>query len=280
MAHRLEFSEFTFGFALTENFGRQTSLKAVPVFPSLIEEGTQTGGYDVAIDDGNGLPLLLQFKVPQVVNRRSANIPVGFPCPYYRAHLRCRVNDEGYSQHSVLLQHERNGYEVYYATPRFHQISALDELFAVGNVVNESAFFRPSDVGDLSDEAHHVAYCAQSDEGWLRSEPAKLPHPISADTFLRRLERALPPAKLRRFEFSALLDSMVRAAEFGVARAKEREGRRNAERSDVDAELVARRRLPPREFAARIHDGRSSKETAALFARLWLNAELLVVSRD
>ena len=217
----------------------------------------------MAIDDGNGLPLLLQFKVPQVVNRRSVNIPVGFPRPYYRAHLRCRVNDEGYSQHSVLLQHERNGYEVYYATPRFHQISALDELFAIGNVVNESAFFKPSDVGDLSDEAHHVAYCAQSDEGWLRSEPLKLPHSISADIFLRGLLRKLPQETHRRFKFSALLDSMVRAAEFGIARAKEREGRRNTKRSDVDVGFVERRRLPPREFAARIHDGRSPKETAA-----------------
>ena len=108
----------------------------------------------------------------------------------------------------------------------------------------------------------------------------KLPNPISAETFLRSLERTLPRETPRRFEFSALLDSMVRAAEFGVARAKEREGRRNTKRSDVDVRFVERRRLPPREFAARIHDGRSPKETAALFARLWLNAELLVVSRD
>ena len=56
MAQQLDFSEFTFGFALTENFSRSKSLRGVPVFPSLKEEGQKTGGYDVALDDGKGIP--------------------------------------------------------------------------------------------------------------------------------------------------------------------------------------------------------------------------------
>ncbi len=279
MAHRLEFSEFTFGFALTENFGRLGSVKAVPIFPSLIDEGKKGGGFDVAMHTGGELPLLLQFKVPQVVNRRSALMPSGFPRPYYRAHLRCRPNDDGYSQHSVLLEHERNGHDVYYATPRFHQLSQLDALFMDGQVVAQSAFFRPGDVGDVSDEPHHVAYCAETDDGWLRSDPVKLPHPVNANVFLSRLQEKLVATAKAPMEFDAILESLVMAAERGVARSQEHARALGGPFKDRLKSRAAPnvRRLPPRVVADRLREGRTPRVAAALFARLWLDSELLVV---
>jgi hypothetical protein len=241
--------------------------------------------------------LLLQFKVPQVINRRSSLMPDGFAPPYYRVHLRCRRNDDGYSQHSILLEHERNGYDVFYAAPRFHQIATMDEHFTQGSVLESSAFFAPSDVGDLSDSPHHVAYCAESAIGWLRSNPVKLPRSIAGPDFLRRIQDSLDKRERHRFRYRELLDSMVTASERGIARTAEtdQEGIRRRRRNrgqgrhggsnmpmvvgrPPEFEVVERRRMPPREFAARLEANRSIKRAAALFARLWLNAELLEVT--
>src|ERR1700690_2714236 len=69
-----QFSEFSFGYALTDNLVNKvlTGSKGVPVFPSLQEEGKQGGGYDVKIPLRSA-PLFLQFKLPQIV-RRHRNV--------------------------------------------------------------------------------------------------------------------------------------------------------------------------------------------------------------
>jgi hypothetical protein len=67
-----EFSEFSYGFAVTNELinGYRTPLVAAPVFPSLIEEG-RTGVADVRLDRP-GIPLFLQFKLPDCMLRNSA----------------------------------------------------------------------------------------------------------------------------------------------------------------------------------------------------------------
>src|SRR4051794_37173385 len=66
-----EISEFSYGFALTNELVGWTALKAAPMFPSLIEEGKKGGGYDVKLD-APGKPLYLQFKRAHCMTRRSA----------------------------------------------------------------------------------------------------------------------------------------------------------------------------------------------------------------
>lgn len=284
MAAHLEFSEFTYGFALVENLTRDARLKIAPVFPSLLQEGTAQGGYDVSLDEGAGLPLLLQFKVPKVLNRRSRLAPAGFPKPYYRVELRCRPNEDGFSQHSVLLNHESQGRDVFYAAPCFHRTTDLDARFAAGSVVEGSAFFSPSDIGPLEDYPHHVAYCDTSSEAWLRSEPVRLPNEVSAATFTRRLIDRLEKTEEKRFSFRRLLEDMVNAAE--MSRAEVKPHWRSVQGSNEDQRLMASerraadeepRRMPPREFARSIADTRSAPVAAATFARVWMGAELLVV---
>jgi hypothetical protein len=56
-----EISEFSYGFALTNELVGWLELSVAPIFPSLIEEGKIGGGYDVKLDRP-GAPLYLQFK--------------------------------------------------------------------------------------------------------------------------------------------------------------------------------------------------------------------------
>jgi len=66
-----EISEFSYGFALTNELVGWGSLNSAPIFPSLIEEGKAGGGYDVYLDR-SGFPLYLQFKRAECMFRKNA----------------------------------------------------------------------------------------------------------------------------------------------------------------------------------------------------------------
>jgi hypothetical protein len=66
-----QISEFSYGFALTNEIVAWSPLKFAPIFPSLIEEGKKGGGYDVMLDMP-GVPLYLQFKRGYRMTRRTA----------------------------------------------------------------------------------------------------------------------------------------------------------------------------------------------------------------
>lgn len=85
-----QISEFSYGFALTNELVGWTQLSAAPVFPSLLEEGKAGGGYDVQLDLP-GVPLYLQFKRSEFLTRSSgreareiAKIGSTIGIPYYR----------------------------------------------------------------------------------------------------------------------------------------------------------------------------------------------------
>lgn len=82
-----DISEFSYGFALTRELIALTeTLKAAPVFPSLIAEGKKGGGYDVNLAVP-GFPLFIQFKRSECMIRRSAREtkpPMKFGTPFYR----------------------------------------------------------------------------------------------------------------------------------------------------------------------------------------------------
>lgn len=90
---RTDFSEFSFGYALVEGFMRSLRplFRAVPIFPSLIEEGQDGGGYDVKLGDP-GAPMMIQFKRPDVMLTAKCNeiskhnLPLN--TPFYRFHIR------------------------------------------------------------------------------------------------------------------------------------------------------------------------------------------------
>src|SRR6476659_6247420 len=116
---RPNISEFSYGFAVTSELVQAPGgVVAAPVFPSLIEEGQQGGGWDVRLDRP-GVPLFLQFKLCDQMTRGTCREArqAGFNVPCYRMHLRSARTSR---QHEMLLQLEASGQEVFYSAPMFH----------------------------------------------------------------------------------------------------------------------------------------------------------------
>ncbi len=121
-----EISEFSYGFALTNELVGWAELSVAPIFPSLIEEGKAGGGYDVKLDRP-GAPLYLQFKRSECMARGSAgeiamvhkqggNLTV----PYYRFSITEAAKSD---QHELLLALDTSPNIVFYVAPRFHRLS-------------------------------------------------------------------------------------------------------------------------------------------------------------
>jgi hypothetical protein len=185
-----EFSEFSFGFALTENLINGSYLpgvKGAPTFPNLYSEGKAGGGYDVKIP-AKGFPLFLQFKIPQVITRATSKQPAGFSRPYYRMHLLRRKHS---LQHQSLLSHANRGRLVYYVTPTFHTTTDLNRHYDKRAVPQNSIFIRPNQIGPLDDSGHHVAYMKNSNVAWLCSEPTQLEGGINCEHFLLDLKKSV-----------------------------------------------------------------------------------------
>src|SRR6516225_8362623 len=98
-----EISEFSYGFALTNEIVGWAPITAAPLFPSLIEEGKAGGGYDVKLDMP-AVPLYLQFKRADCMMRRSAKELNIYNLPLFRPFHRFKIAESGKSdQHELLL---------------------------------------------------------------------------------------------------------------------------------------------------------------------------------
>jgi hypothetical protein len=170
-----EFSEFSYGFALTHeivNRWQGSGITVAPTFPSLYQEGQIGGGYDVRWDVP-GMPLLLQFKISQRMLRRSAGEWQHFGQPYYRFWIHARRHSD---QHDLLVSLDDGTAEVYYAAPTIHEVADLNRAFFVGSVQQASIFFRPSDIGAFGDDdAHCMAFRPNMSYGMRFSEPKRVP---------------------------------------------------------------------------------------------------------
>ena len=179
------FSEFTYGFALTHCLIKALGsvLPKAPIFPSLIQEGSTGGGYDLKLPLVP-TPLFLQFKLPRVLIRSSSLRPVGCPVPYYRMPLRTSAPN----QHQLLLDLQTSEPLVFYAAPLFHEASLLDAYFLAGDVQARSMFVKPSKIGALDQEQHHVSYHAGSDkEMWIHSKAKRLDGAFSFESMRNEL---------------------------------------------------------------------------------------------
>lgn len=123
-----DISEFSYGFALTNELVGWASLSAAPIFPSLIEEGKKGGGYDVKLDQP-GAPLYLQFKRADCMLRASAyeikhhRLPLS--TPFYRFPITPRNKS---FQHTSLVELDDGTNLVFYAAPRFPRSMKSTEL--------------------------------------------------------------------------------------------------------------------------------------------------------
>ncbi len=179
-------SEFSYGYAVTEALVQEngTSITAAPVFPSLIEEGSPGGGYDLRLDRV-GIPLFIQFKLSEYMTgrRNSVEIKQGlFYGVFYRMHLRPLRRS---SQHALLLDLENAGNEVYYVAPLFHELYELNSCYLSKQVLNRSVFFRPTVIGPLPDDGeHHVSFQDVGD-AYLCSQPKHISPSIGFEALTR-----------------------------------------------------------------------------------------------
>lgn len=210
-------SEFSYGFALThELVSALGTLSAAPVFPSLLEEGREGGGYDVKLESP-GVPFFLQFKRSECLQRRSAKeIKAGasLDIPFYRMTITGKRDSD---QHDMLLELDTSPNVVCYAAPMFHQKSEFDDAFLTGVVRQRSFYVRPSDVGAFSDDkSHSVAF--DGSRGFVMSEPRAIKsYGISE---LEQLMRSKLEKEKRPFR--AILPEALQEAESAQTRGRER----------------------------------------------------------
>jgi len=196
---RPDFSEFSYGYAVTEEIvtASKATLVAAPLFPSLYEEGKSGGGFDVKIPL-KGTPVFLQFKLSDCLERKNAK---EYPkpiknLPYYRMYLRPRNHSD---QHQLLIDLEASGESVFYIAPEFHLPSELNSFYQSKTVVSNSAAFSPSDLGPLvDDDQHYVVFERGTSVGYFCSDNPIEVRKASIKEGLENLVRArdVQPRKL------------------------------------------------------------------------------------
>lgn len=270
-----QFSEFSYGYALTDNIlhsGLPCTPHA-PVFPSLYAEGTAGGGYDVRIPR-YPVPIFLQFKIPQVMRRRSANMPPGFWPPYMRMHIRTRRPN----QHRLLRQLESRGNEVYYATPDFWITPDLDTYFWQQRVHVESWYIRPSAIGALDSLPHHVAYERGNPIGWRCSKPHRIEGRFDAEAFGSQINRGVATAARQEpTTFFRALADQIREVTI--------EDRRFAVEPQLEDIELPPQKQPSDEVRRRTRyavplETRRAGRAAAYLAQVRLSCTLIVTGRD
>lgn len=187
-------SEFSYGYALTSELMRRYRLNraGAPIFPTLQEEGQPGGGYDVELPL---IALFFQFKLSRYMKGGMSKYADQIGLPYYRADLRARSYSK---QHELLLDLESDGNSVYYCAPEFHQPDELNAAFVAGDVYTQTAFFRPSDIGELPDDKEHfIAFRSGQTYGWFCSDPKEVRRISAEDIFSgrlshRRIQRVVP----------------------------------------------------------------------------------------
>lgn len=170
-----QISEFSYGFALTNELVGWQELSAAPVFPSLLEEGRPGGGYDVKLERP-GIPLYLQFKRSEFLTRRNGREArelalrgqrVGIP--YYRFAI---TEDTLSHQHEMLVALDVAPNFVFYAAPRFHRLDEINDAWHANAVASRSQFVAPHQIGLLPTGKHTVAF--DGSRFWVCSEPRSI----------------------------------------------------------------------------------------------------------
>jgi hypothetical protein len=212
---RSEFSEFSYGYAVTEELinWHGVGLRAYPYFPNLREEATR--GYDLRLDRA-GAPLFLQFKLADGMQRRSCVEIKKHSLPltpvFYRMYV---MRSDKSPQHSLLINLEGAGAEVYYVTPRFHTSTEFSNLYFSRNVVQNSAFIRPSAIGALPDaKQHHVSYERGGSLAWFCSEPVLIKEgTLDGSSLANNVLDTLNQSKPLTTQLKSLLSKILRTLE-------------------------------------------------------------------
>ena len=248
-----DISEFSYGFALTNELVGWMALSAVPIFPSLIEEGKASGGYDVKLDRP-GVPLYIQFKRSNVMTRRSAheikNLALPLDVPFHRFYITERNRS---LQHASLVALDDGVNEVYYAAPRFHTLAGINSAWASKMVMQRSIFIRPSQIGQINDDLQHrVSF--DDNATYFCSEPKSI-FALSIENIRRRITEKLQmdrrPVRDKLADWSRRLEQAVEKArsasdalDFSLPAAGRSDSRSILPRQSIISTSTAYRELP------------------------------------
>jgi hypothetical protein len=270
-----EISEFSYGFALTNEIVGWAPIAAAPLFPSLIEEGKAGGGYDVKLDMP-AAPLYLQFKRADCMLRGTAreikDYKLALSIPFYRF----KITEAGKSdQHELLLALDDGFAMVYYAAPRFHELAEINDAWISNSVASRSIFIAPRTIGALDNSSHHVAY--DRDSAWLCSEPKKI-ESLNSQDMLQKLQSAIAmdPRPLRD-KIPEFLEGLRSAEELARSRIVERKSPTVVQGFPFsEREIQSVRTIPVREPLDLPEPEQKLREAADIAGRLF-DAQLIIV---
>jgi len=202
-------SEFSYGFVLTHEL--------VNAYGYLATDSPQNSRKRKKKDDGDasdagpsGYPMFLQFKASEYMKRRNAGESKLVGLPYFRFALHRKTQS---NQHQLLIELERKGCAVFYATPKIHEAVNLNSAFFDHQVVASSLFINPGGIGELPDnQSHRVVFSGRSEEVYLCSRPRKLDGVIHGAAFaeaVRRIVSEREPQSLDDEFFNRLAGDMV-----------------------------------------------------------------------
>jgi len=203
-------SEFSYGFVLTHELVSAYGYLPTDLPQPSRRKKKQKADNEDADGAPRGYPLFLQFKASEYMKRRNAGESKLVGLPYFRFALHRKTQS---NQHQLLIELEKKGSAVFYATPKIHEAVNLNSAFFDRQVVALSMFVSPSEIGELPDkENHRVVFSNRSDDVYFCSKPRRLEGVIHGAAFAESVQRTvseLEPQSLDAEFYHQLAGDMV-----------------------------------------------------------------------
>ncbi len=204
-------SEFSYGFVLTHELVNAYGYLPTDLPQPLRQrKKKKDDGEDKTKNTPSGYPLFLQFKASEYMKRRNAGESKLVGLPYFRFALHRKTQS---NQHQLLIELEKRGSAVFYATPKIHEAVNLNGAFFDRQVVALSLFVSPGEIGELTDnQSHRVVFSNRADDVYLCSKPRMLDRVIHGAAFAESIQQAvseMEPQSLDDEFFHQLAGDMV-----------------------------------------------------------------------
>ncbi|MGH9842936.1 MAG: hypothetical protein ACREEM_29715 [Blastocatellia bacterium] len=182
-------SEFSYGFVLTHELAN-----AFGYLPTDMPRASKRRKKDGSADGvQRGHPLFLQFKASEYMKRRNAGESKLVGLPYFRFAIHRKTLS---NQHQMLIDLEKKGNLVFYATPKIHEAVNLNSAFFDRQVVALSLFVSPREIGELPDnESHCVVFSNRVEEVYFCPLQQKLNRVIQGEKFGEAIRARLAGAE-------------------------------------------------------------------------------------
>jgi hypothetical protein len=203
-----EFSEFSFGFALTYEIANalQPEITVLPLFPSPVAD-LEEGPGPTFVE--RGWPLFLQFKLAHCLKTSRATQWEDYRTPFFRISIPERTRSNQYSLLRTLSSTEP---EIYFAAPAFYRQIEFNQAFMSNQILNESRFIPLRELPELADDdEHHITY-GRSSGGfrWHSQGDSFSSVPISGARWLEGIKAAaMEPRELGSAYFTGLRQHLV-----------------------------------------------------------------------